>query len=418
MTEPITLRTLALFLVGNRGAITRLASSRVTLLLGAAFVLSASLARNYDGAFIPGQPHVLLHGFAASIGNAILLFSLCFGLACMKTSPGSQPPFWQTFLSFLGLFWCTSPLAWLYAIPFERFLPAGEAISANYYLVGLVSLWRVTLITRVLTLLFGGSGIAVGVLVLFYSTVLVVLARFIPPVPLIDIMGGVHRSDAEAAIGSWYFLTMYFGIILAGLLFVASLIALANWNPAWAVPSVVPDRLSPAMRRTILAAVLIWIPALAFAQPEQYRRWNVERLLKSGRIAEGITELSSRSRDAYPRIWSPPPHLFYRENVPPLIDVITHLSTVADSAPDWVNAAYAEKAKTSLQWNLRGITNEDYFNDQQSPESALLCDFIARTDPSLTPELRERFRWAAECYRTPADQRRMFDAYQQNLNPR
>ncbi|MFZ4576274.1 MAG: hypothetical protein ACOYN0_17960, partial [Phycisphaerales bacterium] len=64
MTESITLHTLVLFLFGNRQAITRLASSRVTLLLGAAFVLSASLARNYDGAFIPGQPHVLLHGFA------------------------------------------------------------------------------------------------------------------------------------------------------------------------------------------------------------------------------------------------------------------------------------------------------------------------------------------------------------------
>lgn len=417
MTEPITLRTLALFLVGNRGAITRLASSRVTLLLGAAFVLSASLARNYDGAFIPGQPHVLLHGFAASIGNAILLFSLCFGLAAMMQT-GETPPFWPTFLSFLGLFWCTSPLAWLYAVPFERFLPAGEAISANYYLVGLVSLWRVTLITRVLTLLFGGSGIAVGVLVLFYSTVLVVLAGFIPPVPLIDIMGGVHRSDAERTIGAWYFFIAQFGIMLGVVLFFGSFVALANWRPAWAVPPVVPDRLSPAVRRIILAAILIWIPALAFAQPEQYRRWHVERLLKSGRIAEGITELSSRGRDAYPRIWSPPPHLFYRENIPPLIDVITHLSTVADSTPDWVNAAYAEKAKTSFQRNLRRITNEDYFDDQQSPESALLCDFIARADPSLTPELRERFRWAAECYRTPADQRRMFDEYQQNPKPR
>ena len=41
-----------------------------------------------------------------------------------------------TFRSFLNLYWMTAPLAWLYAIPFERFLSPADATTANLALLG------------------------------------------------------------------------------------------------------------------------------------------------------------------------------------------------------------------------------------------------------------------------------------------
>ena len=47
----------------------------------------------------------------------------------------------------------TAPLAWLYAIPYERFLSPVGATRANLWTLGLVAAWRVLLIIRVLVVL-------------------------------------------------------------------------------------------------------------------------------------------------------------------------------------------------------------------------------------------------------------------------
>src|SRR5207245_4538618 len=58
---------------------------------------------------------------------------------------------WATFMA---AFWMTAPIAWLYAIPVERFLDSYHAAQANIALLSIVSLWRVLLMSRVLAVLF------------------------------------------------------------------------------------------------------------------------------------------------------------------------------------------------------------------------------------------------------------------------
>src|SRR5689334_13923794 len=71
----MTLRTLARYLfTGSPDAIRTIAASRGAVWAGLAFVLSAGLAREYDGEYLVARPWVLAVPFAAAVGLATLLF--------------------------------------------------------------------------------------------------------------------------------------------------------------------------------------------------------------------------------------------------------------------------------------------------------------------------------------------------------
>src|SRR4051812_18868184 len=116
----MSLRTLLLYLIGDRQAILDIAADRRALHIGFLFVLSAGLAREYDGEDLVHEPWYLLIPLVASIGSSFVLYAFTYGVACMKQVQG--PTFARGYLSFLGLFWMTAPLAWLYGVPYERFL--------------------------------------------------------------------------------------------------------------------------------------------------------------------------------------------------------------------------------------------------------------------------------------------------------
>ena len=88
--------TVFLYLTGDRRAILQLAASPWTLLIGAIFVLSAGLARDYDGEDLLREPWHLLIPFAASIAASLILF----GLACLKVMRGETwPGLWRVWRS-------------------------------------------------------------------------------------------------------------------------------------------------------------------------------------------------------------------------------------------------------------------------------------------------------------------------------
>src|ERR1700751_1245326 len=121
--------TLLRFLIGDRAAILQLAGSRWTLLIGLLFVLSAGFAREYDGEDLLHEPWHLLLPMAASLVSSFLLYCILYGFSTFNRQDG--PSFFAGYRSFLSLFWLTAPLAWLYAIPYERFLDPLPATQAN-----------------------------------------------------------------------------------------------------------------------------------------------------------------------------------------------------------------------------------------------------------------------------------------------
>ena len=180
--------TLFRYLIGNRAAIQRIATTRGAVWIGALFVLSAGLAREYDAADLIAEPWRLLIPFGASLGTSFLLYCLVY-LAVWRRTVDS-PPFAPTFVTFLSLYWMTAPLAWLYALPVERLMSAGKATLANLYLLGLVSIWRVALMTRVVNVLFGTGVVAAFWLVMLFADTFALAILFLTPVPILNLMGG------------------------------------------------------------------------------------------------------------------------------------------------------------------------------------------------------------------------------------
>src|SRR5688572_9882644 len=144
--------TIVQYLVGSRTAIERIAACRQAPWLGLLFVFSAALAREYDGRDLLHEPWHLLLPLVASLATSFLLYLLLRVVGWFRGA--GWKPFFAGYWSFLGLYWMTAPLALLYAIPVERFFDAADATRANLVLLGIVSLWRVLLITRVASVLW------------------------------------------------------------------------------------------------------------------------------------------------------------------------------------------------------------------------------------------------------------------------
>jgi hypothetical protein len=145
--------TLLGYLIGNRAAILTLAAHPRAWVVGLVFVLSAGFAREYDGEDLLHEPWHLLLPLAASLGSSFFLYCILYGISTFSRQDG--PSFFAAYRSFLSLFWLTAPLAWLYAIPYERFLDPLAATNANLATLALVSAWRVALMVRVAVVLMG-----------------------------------------------------------------------------------------------------------------------------------------------------------------------------------------------------------------------------------------------------------------------
>src|SRR5207302_8737220 len=121
-------------------AIREIASSRPSILVGFLSCLSAALARHYDGKYLLREPWFLLAPAAASLPTSSLLFFFLY-LATSIKARNVLPDFASCYLSFLGLYWMTAPLAWLYGFPYERFLNGVDVVQANVWTLELVSIW-------------------------------------------------------------------------------------------------------------------------------------------------------------------------------------------------------------------------------------------------------------------------------------
>src|SRR5262249_34272404 len=106
-----------LYLIGNRQAIFDIATDRRAIFIGFLFLLSARCAREYDGEDLLHEPWYLLIPLAASLASSFLLYLVTYGVVCLWRAQGTGPTFLNGYRSFLGLFWMTAPLAWLYAVP-------------------------------------------------------------------------------------------------------------------------------------------------------------------------------------------------------------------------------------------------------------------------------------------------------------
>jgi hypothetical protein len=328
------------YLIGDREAILTIASNRNALWIGFLFVLSAGFAREYDGEDLLHEPWHLLLPVGASLVSSLLLFWVAYGVAEAKGAP--QRSFFANYLSFLGLFWMTAPLAWLYAIPYERFLSPADAMRMNLLSLGLVSAWRVVLMVRVMMVILNYTLIqAVCLVMVFADAIALILLKFLP-FPLIVVMGGVRLSEAQQVQFAVACAVFQIGGCSLPLWWAGAIISLWRSRPSWQV-TIASKPVGRGLAILALGSVLIWGVVLPWTQPEQIRKRFVEKAVAQGRFADALDELSRYELADFPPSWVPPPrHLDVQSDRPGLMEMLVEI-VKSEPAP-WVREYYFEKA--------------------------------------------------------------------------
>jgi hypothetical protein len=128
---------------------------------------------------------------------------------------------------------------------------------------------------------------------------------------------------------------------------------------------VIPSDLAlwPSMGLQSLAAssLLVWALILPCTQPEQQRRYRVERALRRGEMDVALSELAAHPREAYPPHWRPPPgelnQLQGREPEADLVVAVLEEST-RQPTPEWVREHYMDRLWRLLE--IRPSTDWDW----------------------------------------------------------
>src|SRR5690606_12394302 len=209
----------------------------------------------------------LLIPLAASVGSCLLLYGLLIAVADPPAETPLEPG--PRFMRFLGLYWMTAPLAWIYAIPVEGWLSPLGAVRFNLYLLTIVALWRVLLISRATAVLFGTSFPRIIFPVLLFGDGLMLFITHFIPLPIFQVMGGLRMSSTEAAIVNFAYAARMLGWLTLPLWLAATVRVSVMGNDEardWRVLRLrKPTRkVSPALWGLAVASLLIWVPILPF----------------------------------------------------------------------------------------------------------------------------------------------------------
>lgn len=340
--SPATISPLTLlrFLVGNQQAILDIARSRHTIWLGGILVLSAGFAREYDGEYLLREPWHLFIPHAASFVTSFVLYCMVILVALRRKA--ALPNFIRGFEIFLGLYWLTAPLAWAYAIPFERWTSPGAATQLNLMLLGGVAFWRVVLIIRVIRVAFGARSLVnVTMTVLLFGDWVMLTAIEFMPIPILHMMGGIRLTETEAVIHTTSVLLRLAGVLAFPILLIGYALAFRA-KPEWESPNIrTGGKVSSSTWLVAALSVLAWGVVLPLTQSEQELRWQVDRDLENDRIAELLRLMSTYDRSDFPPNWVPAPHVAFAQHSPHIADVVAVV--LAEKPADWVREIYLNK---------------------------------------------------------------------------
>ncbi len=331
------------YLFGQAEAIRGVAASWSALWTGIALVLVTSIARNYDQTLLSEKPFLWIYGpLLFSLVSGTWLYLAVYVLCArrrMSAPGGPKPAVDGGWLSFMGLFWMTAPVAWLYAIPVERFLDSVTATRANVALLALVSLWRVLLMARVLQVTTRAPFFMALFWVLFAASVEVVVLFFFGDgftKAIMASMGGMRNSPEEEILR----ITMSNAFGLAFCLAPVALIVSLAWRPRellQPLPRPVADRMCWG---GLAVTASVWVALAVMPQRELANTVAVERLMAAGRAREALDFLAARQPGDFAPARPLPPRPFERTV---FSELPACFGAVQASDPTWVRALLLSK---------------------------------------------------------------------------
>jgi hypothetical protein len=324
-------------LLGNRTSIVRFTHARQGLLLGAFFVAVAAFAREYDAVSLQHNFWDLAAPFAASLLLASVLF-VFLSVGCVIDVRVKGGFTLDNYRRFVVGYWATAPLAWLYAIPFETLLTEIDAVRANLCLLTIVSLWRVFLFPRIVSVCFDVPyTIAlfwIGLPCIIVAGLGLVRLQF----DLIGVMGGLRLTDSETVVFQFreqvlQFLGFAFWATL--LAWFASIFFVATRKKQPTAETLAPSSIAVTTWLIPVPMILLLAAGLYRFQPSLANAAETDRLLKRGEFQEAVEWISAKGQLAFPVAWDPLPQIRVSDNVDPSIaELVDQLELVP--APPWI----------------------------------------------------------------------------------
>lgn len=338
MKMPITrvsVWDLAGFLVGHRSSIWRLIHSPYGIGLGAALVATAAMAREYDAVSLWDQPADLLAPFVASILLASGLFGWVLATARAMRIEVRHPG--RAYVVFLTGYWLTAPLAWLYAIPIEELADEITSMRFNLTLLSIVSIWRVLLFARVISIQFRIRYFVSLASLLVPCMAVAFVGVFSAMLDLVGVMGGVRLTQTQEIMkdfqdGVLGMISMAFVPVVI-LAVVAIIMGRREKSQNRSTPT--SGSLSWALWGVPMVASIGFGVAMMFFQPSLIRAARIDRLLQSDRIDEAIELMSEGTEKDLPPAWDPPPRATDRYEATPSLSELLN-SIEATSPPTWI----------------------------------------------------------------------------------
>ena len=334
---------LLLYLVGHRGAIERIAASRQALWAGALLVVSAGIARNYDHLSLLAQPEWILGPFGMSLFSAGLIWLMLMAGISVYSQNGKDPAF-RTFLTF---FWLTAPCAWLYGFPVERFTDLLRATQWNFAFLIVVSVWRVALIVRLVTVLTGAAAGWVLAWVMLPACIEMGLGSLIKGLSLVSIMGGVRLPPHHAFIkqASGVVVTGSFWLGLASLL--AIIVYVSRESEAVTKP-LCRDRVvdNPRVIQVAAACLLGWILIAIPVQEPVRQTYQLSQYFADQQWRAGIKYAAACQRSDFSEIHFLPPDPYARKHGGANFPV---LEAMDGSEPEWLRRVWISQAIMELE---------------------------------------------------------------------
>ncbi len=366
------------YLFGEKGAIEEVARARESIWVGLALVLMAGVARQYDQSFILEAPEKWFLGpgiFSLATGTVLFAFLRIAFLGRFRDGDLPKPPIWEEWKSFMSCYWMTAPIAFLYAVPVERFLSSIETVVANLVLLGVVAAWRVLLMARVVSVVSGaGYGRVVPWVFMFASiellTVTMVSGGFERRV--LRAMAGLEASPEEQLLIR---MTGEVRSVVVCLLPVWVVVLCLQTGETIFKPkerlklrSFFTETRGRLPTGSLVVMFGLWSMASFYPQVEQYNSYRLEQRFRAKDFIGALELLESKGQHAFAPSRPIPPKLNERETYEEMAGVLEADGLVSRR---WYSEYFYEKLRQMFL-----IPPPYYFDGDQSSAVAKIFCFL------------------------------------------
>lgn len=238
------------------------------------------------------------------------------------------------FRVFLGLFWMTAPLAWLYALPAERLLGLEKAAAVNVALLGVVTVWRVVLLAQATAIVFGVPFARSLSAVAVPSALMACVVGLLAPFALAS-RSRAHAIPPESTLVIPALLVALAGGAIALAIAVFALRSLPRASPT-------APRLPQAGRIPLLlltGLVSTWILIAIVPQRKVRHTLAMEELVRRGECAAALAYASQLQPDDFTPVRRLPPNPYYC-GINGALRVPTMLAALTGDEPTWLRDTY------------------------------------------------------------------------------